>query len=52
MEKKIDKTTRLKKLIIFLKGNLKYIISLILILFLIFGGIEYYKYNELILSVE
>jgi len=47
MEKKIDKTTRLKKLIIFLKGNLKYIISLILILFLIFGGIEYYKYNEI-----
>ena len=47
MENKIDNISRLEKVKIFFKNNIKYIISLIIILLLFIGGMEFYKYNEI-----
>ena len=46
MEKKINNSSRLEKLILFLTKNFKYIISLVIILLLILAGTEYYKYSH------
>ena len=47
MENKIDNISRLEKVKIFFKNNIKYIISLIIILLLFIGGMEFYIYNEI-----